>query len=344
MLRSFGVDIPIRRNMRHFYVGRLMSDATIDPQPAEGQAGSASLSEGAVPPPLPPGARLAARRAELNLSVEQVASQLNLAPRQVHAIEQDNYAALPGIAIVRGFIRSYAKLVKIDPVPLLAQIAAETTPAEEGIPLRRPMTAQPFIEGRITGMRQRRATWPRIALVVVVIAMIGLALADRAGLISISRFKTSNQIDRGASATSQSTDIASVPMNGGTSATELRTGNADAALSAGSQAAAPSAPGLGSGPVATPAQPATSAAPISRNEGEAVTLKMAEDSWVQVAQPDGSVIVSRVFKAGSNETIPVSAPVVLTIGNARGVDASFRGAPLDLSRQTKSNVARLDLK
>ena len=61
------------------------------------------------------GTRLSAEREALGWSVEQVASQLNLAPRQIQALEQDNYAALPGIASVRGFIRAYAKLLKIDP-------------------------------------------------------------------------------------------------------------------------------------------------------------------------------------------------------------------------------------
>ncbi|MDB5854846.1 MAG: putative rane protein [Herminiimonas sp.] len=296
-------------------------------------------------PVSPPGAQLAARRAELNLTVEEVASQLNLAPRQVHAIEDDNYAALPGIAIVRGFIRSYAKLVKIDPVPLLAQIAAETTSAEEGIPLRRPMTAQPFIEGRITGMRKSRFTWPRIALGVVVIALIGLAVADRAGLITFSPFKASHQANRAASATSQSTDVGSAPAGVGTLSTELRNFSAESARSAGGQSAAPSGPAPAPGPAtAAPAQPGSNAAMTPGSAGEAVTLKLAEDSWVQLAQPDGVVILSRLLKAGTNEVIPVSAPVVLTIGNAKGVDASFRGAQLDLSRQTRSNVARLDLK
>jgi cytoskeleton protein RodZ len=330
MLRSFGVDIPIHLNTRHFYAGHSMSDAAIDQQPTEGQAVPGLTAEGLVPP-RSPGAQLAARRVELNLSAEQVASQLNLAPRQVHAIEADNYAALPGIAIVRGFIRSYAKLVKIDPVPLLAQIAAETTPAEEGIPLRRPMTAQPFIEGRITGMRQRRATWPRIALVIVVLAVIGLALADRAGLISVTRFKAPNQINRGASAPAHSTEVASAPVDVGTSVTELRNSSSITALAAASQAV-------------SQAQPAADPAVFARTEHEVVTLKVAQDFWVQLAQPDGSVIVSRVFKAGSSESVPVTVPVVLTIGNAMGVHASFRGAPLDLSRQSKNNVARLDLK
>ncbi|MFZ6638491.1 helix-turn-helix domain-containing protein [Undibacterium sp. TC4M20W] len=73
-----------------------------------------------------PGAKLAAARLALGWSVEKVASQLRLAPRQIIALEKDDYPALPEAAIVKGFTRAYAKLVKLDPEPVLALIAADT--------------------------------------------------------------------------------------------------------------------------------------------------------------------------------------------------------------------------
>jgi cytoskeletal protein RodZ len=72
-----------------------------------------------------PGARLAAGRTALGWSIEQVASQLRLTPRQILSIEADDFAALPESAIVRGFIRAYAKLVKLEPAPLIALISVE---------------------------------------------------------------------------------------------------------------------------------------------------------------------------------------------------------------------------
>ena len=69
---------------------------------------------------LTPGAQLALQRQARGWSIEEVATQLNLAARQIQAIEADNYAALPGMASVRGFIRGYAKILKVDPSPLLA--------------------------------------------------------------------------------------------------------------------------------------------------------------------------------------------------------------------------------
>lgn len=74
---------------------------------------------------LSPGTQLATARNALGWSVEQVAAQLKLATRQIVALEADDYAALPEPAVVRGFIRAYAKLLKLDAAPLVALIALE---------------------------------------------------------------------------------------------------------------------------------------------------------------------------------------------------------------------------
>lgn len=69
---------------------------------------------------LSPGAKLSAARNTMGWTIEQVASQLKLATRQVIAIEADDYASLSEPAIARGFIRAYAKLVKLDADELVA--------------------------------------------------------------------------------------------------------------------------------------------------------------------------------------------------------------------------------
>ena len=79
---------------------------------------------------LSPGAKLATARSELGWTIEQVASQLKLAKRQIIAIEADDYASLPEPAVVRGFVRAYAKLLKLDVAPLLALLNAEKKQVE----------------------------------------------------------------------------------------------------------------------------------------------------------------------------------------------------------------------
>jgi cytoskeleton protein RodZ len=58
------------------------------------------------------------------LSVQDVASKLRLSPKQIEAIEADDFAKLPESTIVRGFIRNYAKLLKINAEPLLDAYSA----------------------------------------------------------------------------------------------------------------------------------------------------------------------------------------------------------------------------
>ncbi len=66
-----------------------------------------------------PGAKLAAGRNAMGWSVEYVAAQLKMAPRQINAIEKDDYVSLPEAAIIRGFLRAYAKLLKLDSVAII---------------------------------------------------------------------------------------------------------------------------------------------------------------------------------------------------------------------------------
>lgn len=74
---------------------------------------------------LSPGAKLAAARNAMGWTIEHVASQLKLATRQVIAIEADDYASLSEPAIARGFIRAYAKLVKLDADALVKLLAID---------------------------------------------------------------------------------------------------------------------------------------------------------------------------------------------------------------------------
>ncbi|WP_287367560.1 helix-turn-helix transcriptional regulator, partial [Thauera sp.] len=56
-----------------------------------------------------PGAVLRAAREARGESVSEVAFALKLNPRQIAALEADNFSALPGMAFVRGFLRNYAR-------------------------------------------------------------------------------------------------------------------------------------------------------------------------------------------------------------------------------------------
>jgi cytoskeleton protein RodZ len=60
---------------------------------------------------------LRAARLERGLDIEDVARQLRFAPRQVTALEEDEYDKLAGGPFLRGFVRNYAKLLQLDEAP-----------------------------------------------------------------------------------------------------------------------------------------------------------------------------------------------------------------------------------
>jgi cytoskeleton protein RodZ len=69
-----------------------------------------------------PGQILAAERKRQDLSLADVTRQLRLSERQLRALERDDYGELPGPVFVRGFIRNYARLLRLDPQPLVDAI------------------------------------------------------------------------------------------------------------------------------------------------------------------------------------------------------------------------------
>lgn len=259
-----------------------------------------------------PGELLAARRHELRWTLEEVSQRLKLAPRQITALEANDFASLPGMASVRGFIRSYAKLLELDPVTLLAMLSNEANPAIDPIILRRPLPSRGFPGRRYAPPSVHRRGSRRLSgLALLVMVFVGaLAFAAyRHGLptISVDVSGVSTLLDSwknlADSTTSESTDQ---PVSA----------SADAAV----------------------------AEQKSIDPSRLLELKLREDAWVEISALNGNKLVSRLMKAGTTERFDMSEPVVLVVGNANGVDASLRGQPLNLRAVARDNVSKLSLK
>jgi cytoskeleton protein RodZ len=281
-----------------------------------------------------PGMQLAMRRHEFNWTVEQCASQLNLAPRQILAMEADDYGALPGMAVARGFIRSYAKLLKLDSAPMLAQIAKAPGSAEQAIPLRRAIPSTTFQPHRgVTHARQGGPAWLLLAGGAVVVAgLAAAAYSQREQLAGFLPASIARLMDRSAA------PVAAEQNNGRVLDTDVAPPlhQSDAALQPAAVAQAPA--GM------TPELSPTAAAVAAPQSANSLVLTMRQDSWVEIKRADNTTVTSRVLRAGSSETFALTGPLMVTVGNARGVDATVRGAPLDLAATTRNNVARVSVR
>jgi cytoskeleton protein RodZ len=297
-----------------------------------------------------PGAQLAACRQERGWTVEQVASQLNLAPRQIVAIESDDYPALPGMAIVRGFIRAYAKLLKVDPAPLLATLGGETVLSGENIAPRKTL-ATPFSDARLPVMTERSGLFSKWLFALLLLLLLGVAIwaAQRSGDIAEISRSASSQVKDGLAYLSPSNPTekkSATPEGLPPTATVPATPdvpNVVAEAPPATQEALPAPAGVEEQANGLDTDlPAKSEAPTDKDN---LLLTAAKDSWIEVRRiSNNSVVTSGIVKAGTTESVVVSEPMSVVIGNADGVEARLRGVPLVLKNSARNNVARLTLK
>jgi cytoskeleton protein RodZ len=59
-----------------------------------------------------------------------------------------------------------------------------------------------------------------------------------------------------------------------------------------------------------------------------VTLRAVADSWVELRSREGSIILSRVIPNGETYRVPASGGIVMTTGNAGGLEIVVDGQPL----------------
>ena len=65
-----------------------------------------------------PGQRLRQARLRRGYDLTQVARELRLTPERVKAIENEDYPRLPDAVFVVGYVKSYARLLDLDPEAL----------------------------------------------------------------------------------------------------------------------------------------------------------------------------------------------------------------------------------
>lgn len=317
-----------------------------EPGMNDAAAGNANPSD--VPHiPTSAGAQLAALRKERGWTVDQVASQLNLAPRQVAAIESDDYASLPGMPIVRGFVRAYAKLLKIDAAPLLALLGGETVLAQEPLVPRKTLST-PFSEARLPSMSERPSLSSKWVIGLLLLILLGVALwaAQQSAEVTDLQRSAAMQVKDGLAYLSgpESKPQSNAPVK----AEEAKPETAPPATIVPAEPAVVEPSGeAGASVSATEQQPAQATAVAEESVTaikDVLVLKAREDSWVEVRRADNKrSMLSRLMKAGDTETLEITEPVLLVVGNASGVDATLRGEPLEF-KAGKSNVARLNLK
>jgi len=254
------------------------------------------------------GERLREARERQKVSLHAIAEKTNISVRFLDAIEKGQFDKLPGGIFTRGFIRSYAAQVGLDPDATVAQfLSDEPAQRDDDIDEAPPRTQG---DGPTIGTML-------LAGIGIIVAALVLVYVLRPGWLGLGR-------------------VTVPPAQAET--TEAPTTPAPAASEATPPAAtpAPSAATTPSGAVAPTANPSTSPAPAAATAQEPVTdapksplrLVVAPSGrcWVQVTA-DGQMRVAREVTAGERITVDAAERLQVVVGNAGNFAYELNGRP-----------------
>jgi cytoskeleton protein RodZ len=304
-----------------------------------------SSQQGAAAKPSGVGEILAQARLATGLSVEDIARQLRFGVRQIQALEAGRLEQLPGPTFVRGIVRSYARLLKLDPAPLIEQLEGKFDVPDANRLATLFKQPVPFSDGA----RQSNMVYGLVTLGVLVIA----------GVLAYQwwyRDKTPAQpkveataasptpAEQPAAATVATAPLAAPPATQAPLARAPQAAKPASAPTAPAAPSAPSAPGAARATAAAQLQapPVPPSVPVARGKRR-VEFEFEEESWVEVTNGLGQVISAHLNPPGSRKVVDGVPPLTIVIGNAQHVTVFYKDMPIDLKPYIKVEVARLVL-
>ncbi|MGC9270452.1 helix-turn-helix domain-containing protein [Acidiphilium sp.] len=301
-------------------------------------------------------------RERLGWKLPDLAARLKIRLPFLEAIEAGDLAALPAPAYAAGFIRSYAETMGLDPEEILRRFRAEgmTKPKQPHLTFPEPVPDRavppgaivflvavigigayflwyrhsehelkmaqmvPAVPARLAPLAVPKPPVPKPASKPVVLTPTpaatqaappsAMASAATPALAPVSSASPQPPSAPAASpptgaATTGTSSVASPPLPG------------SSALATASTSPSPTSP-------TSPDQTASAAATTARNP---LVISATANSWVQVQGPTGTILFSRVLKAGDTWPVPDEPGLTLTTGNAGGtvlVHNGVAGTPL----------------
>lgn len=341
-------------------------------RPAPGSGGAAAVAAQAPAPTIETAAQLAAAREARGWSVADLASKLGMGAKQIEAIERGDWGALPGQAFVRGALRAYGKALQSDVEPLISSIGGAVRAAElrPSASLDAPLPRHGAL-GFDNGGSGSRLTWILLGILgVIAIAMYfgrgaewsRVLEGDPTGAGGPGRAIETVPLKPPATPGAAPSAPPSAP-NPPSSSTDPLPSAAPASTGAAASPTAPASTGAATAPSPTssparsspdgaasasaPSPPsdaaATAAGVPATGAGVPLRLRFERESWVEVRDADGKLLLHGTQPAGSAREIAGRKPYSLVIGNAAHVRLEHDGREIDLGAIARQGVARLKI-
>ena len=281
-------------------------EATVEPVPSVGQ-------------------QLRTAREARGLSVSDAARTLKLSNRQVEALENDDWAQLPGNTIVRGFVRNYARFLELDASALMRELDRREVSLVPDLDIPTGTNVRVPQGGQVERRDYFRVMVGVVALLLALLAY--FFVPPELWHTTLSALK---------SATQSGNDVVKKTA---VAAPEVMPPSADNVPTTPTQATeSPASAPQAAAAVAVPQVPGGIAANGDEN---AFRFNFSEPSWVEIRDRSSEVVFSELCQIGPRQIAGGQPPFSLVVGNASGVTLSYKGKPVDLSKRSKDDVARV---
>lgn len=283
--------------------------------------------------PVAPPVALRQAREAAGLHVAALAAALKVPVKKLEALEAGRYEELPDLTFARALASSACRHLRVDPAMVLAQIPQAQRPAlgESSQVINAPFKpAEKLVSSSPAGWLSRTALLGAIALLLAALVLVFMPdLGERFSFGSPSTDTPSTVIQETLAPAEEPAGVASAPAE----AVAAAPAAAEAVASTPAAAAAESA------------APAAAPAPEAAAPGAAIlSLRAAGDSWIEVINGSGSVVVQRMLRTGDVLDFSTAPPYAVVLGRADAVKVTVRGQAFDVTPFARNSVARFEVK
>ncbi|HKA35842.1 MAG TPA: helix-turn-helix domain-containing protein [Thermoanaerobaculia bacterium] len=236
------------------------------------------------------GAELRRERLSREITLEEISAATKISLRLLTALEESDLKRLPAPAFTRGFIRSYAQHIGIDPEEKICAYLADLNRSADG-------TAPLIVPGRRRFWRGRGTTAGLLVGGVTALLLV-LGLIARPQRHAAVRMEKPAPVRAAKAVDLKNVTVSSEPTPAVRQPEIL------------SPAAAP-APAPGAGEAAGPAV-------------VSLVLEFDQDSWTKIEGPEGTLFRG-LIKKGETRRFETRGGFRISLGNAGGVRATVNG-------------------
>jgi cytoskeleton protein RodZ len=310
-----------------------------DRQHSASESVTPGVAEGGVAP-----VRLREAREAAGLHIAALAAALKVPVKKLEALEAGRYAELPDMTFARALASSACRHLKVDPAAVLEQIPLARQPAlgDSDQVINAPFKGADAPSLAPMGWLSRPA--PVIVLVLLIAALALWFWPAPVPTEPLADGAPSSESSVVAPAPEEPLPAAPVEDAPGVSV------EASAALPA--VAAVVPVPASAStftatvtaqaADTVTPTAPAV-ASPVAAADS-LLNIAVSAESWVEVVNGKGGVVVQRMFKPGDAMDFSAAPPYSVIIGRADVARVTVRGQPFDIAPYARNSVARFEVK